>query len=186
MLNGQLLRGEVWHGRIAERLKYAEHLLYIVVGATLAVAGFGLFGEVVYKFFLDAGVRRHGLERSLLDAVNGLLLVFIFAELLHTVRAVVAHDALETEPFVVVGIVAAIRRFIVVSAQASEAVRDDLFARLMLELGMLMGSVLVLGCTIWLLRRSRISRTGRTRDVSTESRGRRAYARRRSGSRTGH
>jgi uncharacterized membrane protein (DUF373 family) len=146
---------EAWRGRMAERFRDAEHLLYVVVGATLAVAGFVLFAEVLYQFFHDVTVGRHGLERSLLDAVNGLLLVFIFAELLHTIRAVIAHDALETEPFVVVGIVAAIRRFIVVSAQASEALRDDLFNRLMLEIGLLMAAVLVLGCTIWLLRRSR-------------------------------
>jgi uncharacterized membrane protein (DUF373 family) len=139
---------------MAERFKDVEHLLYLVVGTTLALAGFVLFGAVVYQFFHDATIGRHGVERSLLDAVNGLLLVFIFAELLHTVRAVIAHDSLETEPFVVVGIVAAIRRFIVVSAEASEAVQEDLFARLMLELGLLMGAVLVLGCTIWLLRRS--------------------------------
>jgi uncharacterized membrane protein (DUF373 family) len=146
---------DVWRGRMAERFTDVEHLLYLVVGGTLAVAGFVLFGAVVYQFFHDVTVGRHSLERSLLDAVNGLLLVFIFAELLHTVRVVVAHDELRTEPFLVVGIVAAIRRFIVVSAQASEVVVDDLFARLMVELGLLMGAVLVLGCTIWLLRRSR-------------------------------
>jgi len=94
-----------------------------------------------------------------------LLLVFIFAELLHTVRAVIAHDELRTEPFLVVAIVAAIRRFIVVSAQAPEVAEDELFNRLMLELGLLMGAVLVLGVTIWLLRRSRITPARRARGV---------------------
>jgi uncharacterized membrane protein (DUF373 family) len=140
---------------VAERFKSLEHLLYIAVGVTLALGGFLLFGEVVYRFVHDVTTGEQSLGRALLNALNGLLLVFIFAELLHTVRAVIAHDALETEPFVAVAIVAAIRRFIVVSAQASEAVHQDLFNRLMLELGLLMGSVLVLGLTIWLLRRSR-------------------------------
>lgn len=159
-----------WRNRPAEGFKEIEHLLYLVVGGTLAVASFVLFGEVLYQFFQDVMVDRRGLERSLLDAVNGLLLVFIFAELLHTVRVVVAHDELRTEPFLVVGIVAAIRRFIVVSAQASEVVLDDLFNRLMVELGLLVGAVLVLGCTIWLLRRSRNAPAAPAAETKTDQR----------------
>ncbi|MEW6475494.1 MAG: phosphate-starvation-inducible PsiE family protein [Actinomycetota bacterium] len=147
---------------MADRFKDAEHLLYLAVGSALAVAGFVLFGEVVYQVIDDAATGRQALERSLLDAVNGLLLVFIFAELLHTVRVLVAHDELKIEPFLVVGIVAAIRRFIVVSAEAPEVAGDDLFVPLMVELGVLMGAVLVLGGTIWLLRRSRGAAAGPT------------------------
>jgi len=86
--------------------------------------------------------------------VDGLLLVFIFAELLHTVRVVLAMDVLRIEPFLMVGIVAAIRRFIVASAEASEEVGRRRFDDLMLELGVLMFAVLVLGFTIWLIRHS--------------------------------
>ena len=141
--------------RFAEGFRQAEHLLYLIVGVTLAVAGFVLFGYVIYRFGHDVVVGRHDLAKSLLDAVDGLLLVFIFAELLHTVRVVISMDVLRTEPFLMVGIVAAIRRFIVASAEASGVVGSPRFNALMLELGVLMVAVLVLGFTIWLLRHSR-------------------------------
>src|SRR5438105_3771306 len=42
------LRDGAWRARMAEGFKSAEHLLYIVVCGTLAVAGFILFSAVVY------------------------------------------------------------------------------------------------------------------------------------------
>ena len=179
MHNGRRPARGAWRHRSADHFKEAEHLLYIVVGAALAVAGFVLFVEVVYDFVHDVTAGRRALERSLLDAVNGLLLVFIFAELLHTVRALIAHDELRTEPFVVVAMVAAIRRFIVVSALAAEgAVSDEVFSRLMIELGLLVAAVLVLGCTVWLLRRSTAPAIRPAGEDAVPSRARRPASRR--------
>jgi uncharacterized membrane protein (DUF373 family) len=121
----------------------------------LAAAGFVLFTHLVFKFVSDAVAGKQNLAQSLLEAVDELLLVFIFAELLHTVRVVLAMDVLRTEPFLMVGIVAAIRRFIVASAEASGHIGGPKFDDLMMELGVLMAAVLVLGFTIWLLRFSR-------------------------------
>lgn len=142
-------------GGVPDVFRLAEHTLYVAVGVTLAVAAFVLFGQVIYEFLHDVLVEDRGATEALLTAVDGLLLVFIFAELLHTVRVVVRDDSLRTEPFLVVGIVAAIRRFLVAGAEAAKAVGDETFGDLMLELGVLMGAVLILGVTIWLLRRDR-------------------------------
>lgn len=155
----------VW-AAIADRFRQAEHLMYVVVGSTLAVAGFVLFGQVLYDFGHGLTVDDRPLAEGLLDAVNGILLVFIFAELLHTVRAVIAEDVLKTEPFLVIAIVAAVRRFIVASAEASEVVGGSHFDDLMVELGVLVGAVLVLALSIWLLRHS--SRMSPGPDVDTD------------------
>src|SRR2546425_2678514 len=56
--------------RFAEGFRQAEHLLYLIVGVTLAVAGFVLFGYVIYRFGHDVVVGRHDLAKSLLDAVD--------------------------------------------------------------------------------------------------------------------
>jgi uncharacterized membrane protein (DUF373 family) len=146
-------RGGLLSRRVAaEAFRQAEHLLYGIVGLALALAGFVLFVHLVYRFVYDLAVRHHGLPETLLESVDELLLVFIFAELLHTVRVVLAMDVLRTEPFLMIGIVAAIRRFLVASAEAPEVVGGPKFNDLMLELGILMGAVLALGFTIWLLR----------------------------------
>jgi uncharacterized membrane protein (DUF373 family) len=135
----------------AQRFRQAELLLYGAVGVALALAGFALFGQVLYRFAHNVTVDKAGLAAALLSALDGLLLVFIFAELLHTIRAVIAEDALRTTPFLIVGIVSAIRRFIVASAEAAGVVQATRFHDLMLEISVLMVSVVLLGVTIWLL-----------------------------------
>src|SRR6266487_414097 len=90
-----------------------------------------------------------------LGAGGGLLLVFIFTELINTIRVVIARRALEVEPFLIVGIVAAIRRLIVVSAEAENLLGTSRFRDVMLEIGVLAGAALVLGTTVLLLRIAR-------------------------------
>src|SRR5687767_13902588 len=90
---------------VADAFRQAEHLLYGVVGVALGVAGFVLFTHLVYRFVSDVAAGEQSLAQSLLEAVDELLLVFISAELLHTVRVVLAMDVLRTEPFLMVGIV---------------------------------------------------------------------------------
>lgn len=139
--------------RVAALLYRIENGFYVVIAVALAVAGAALFGDTIYQFVVEV---RHGaldLKSSLLDVLDGLLLVFIVAELLHTVRAVIDEATLRPEPFLVVGIVAVIRRLIVISAEAPEFLGDPRFIDLMVEMGVLIGAALGLGTTIFLLRR---------------------------------
>jgi uncharacterized membrane protein (DUF373 family) len=78
--------------------------------------------------------------------------VFIFTELMSTIRVAIARRRVEVEPFLIVGIVAAIRRLIVISAEAENLLGSAQFRDLMLEIGVLAGTVLVLGVTVFVLR----------------------------------
>ncbi len=62
------------------------------------------------------------------------------------------EKVLISEPFLVVGIVAAIRRLVVVSAEAKDLFGTGDFGDAMLEIGVLTGTVFFLGLTIFLLR----------------------------------
>lgn len=111
-----------------------------------------LFGNGLYRFAADAS--SGPAERALLSLLDALLLVFIFTELIHTVRAVIAEGVVVVEPFLVVGIVAAIRRIVVISAEAKDMLGSPDFADAMIEIGVLAATVILLGLTIVLLRRS--------------------------------
>jgi uncharacterized membrane protein (DUF373 family) len=106
--------------------------------------------NVVYSFY--QGMRAGDVETSVLSFLDGLLLVFIISEIIHTIRAVIDENVLSTEPFLIVGIVAAIRRLIVATAEAKEHLGQPAFLQVMLEVGVLAGSVVALGLTIYLLR----------------------------------
>ncbi len=106
--------------RTADGFRYIEQVFYVLVATALAAAGAGLFVYVVYSFF--TGLGDSSFLTITLELLDGLLLVFITTELLHTVRAVIDESTLLTEPFLIVGMVAVIRRLILISAEAKELV----------------------------------------------------------------
>ena len=129
---------------------FVEDLLYVLVALALSLAGLGLFGYAVYEFATT--VTKDPFSAVILALLDSLLLVFIVTEIIHTVRVVIDEKILVSEPFLVVGIVAAIRRLVVVSAEAKDLFGKPTFGDAMLEIGVLTGTVLALGATIFMLR----------------------------------
>ena len=136
--------------RTAGAFRQIELVFYIAVAVALALAGLALFGSAGYTFFTHLG--EGSFTSNILILMDQMLLVFIVTELIHTVRAVIAENVLMTEPFLIVGIVAAIRRLIVISAEAKNVLGTPDFADLMVEMGLLLAVVVGLGVTIFLLR----------------------------------
>jgi uncharacterized membrane protein (DUF373 family) len=131
-------------------LGYGEFLIDALVAFALIVGGAILLGVVVYDFVRDLG--RVPFIGQVLELLSGLLLVFIFTELITTIRIVIARRRVVVEPFLFVGIVAAIRRLIVISAEAENLLGTAQFRDVILEIGVLAGTVLLLGATVLLLR----------------------------------
>jgi uncharacterized membrane protein (DUF373 family) len=134
----------------ADAFNRVEQAFYVSVALALAAAGAVLFVNAFYSFFKNLGDLP--LASNILSFLDGMLLVFIVTELIHTVRAVIAENVLMTEPFLIVGIVAAIRRLIVISAEAKDVIGRPEFGDSMIEMGVLIGAVLALGFTVFLLR----------------------------------
>jgi uncharacterized membrane protein (DUF373 family) len=135
---------------IAALLGYGEFLIDAAVAIALTVGGVILLGVVLYDFV--RGLGRDPFTGLVLELLSGLLLVFIFTELISTIRVAIARRSVTVEPFLIVGMVAAIRRLIVISAEAENLLGTPRFRDLMLEIGVLAGTVLVLGVTVFVLR----------------------------------
>jgi uncharacterized membrane protein (DUF373 family) len=134
---------EAWMGR-------AETAIYAVVAALLLVAGgFTLVGTVVdtiegadSREIADTGV-------FLLDRV---LLMFIVAELLYTLRVVNFRGRILVEPFLFIGLIAVVRKLLVLAAEAdNDGTRPSDLA---IQVAALAGLALVLTISVYLLRRS--------------------------------
>jgi uncharacterized membrane protein (DUF373 family) len=86
-------------------------------------------------------------------------------EILHTVRSSLQSHELAAEPFLVVAMIAAIRRILVVTLETSDkspesqavAITALSFDHAMIELGILAATILVLSIAIYLLRRARMA-----------------------------
>src|ERR1700692_3694127 len=98
-----------------------------------------------------------------LRVLDELLVVLMLVEILHTVRISIRSHTLVTEPFLVVGLIASIRRILVITLEAAALTKQgkwttpegaNIFRASMIELGLLGLLVFVLVYCITLLRRS--------------------------------
>jgi hypothetical protein len=97
-----------------------------------------------------------------LRVLDQLLIVLMLVEILHTVRISIRSHTLVTEPFLVVGLIASIRRILVITLEAATLTKDgkwsgdgaSVFHASMIELGLLGVLILVLVISITLLRRA--------------------------------
>ena len=92
----------------------------------------------------------------MLEVLDGLLLIFIFVELLYAVRSCLRSREIVAEPFLIVGILAGIKEIVVLSVEAAALLnRGPDFARAVVEIGVLGGVVLVLALAAFVLRERR-------------------------------
>jgi len=148
-------------GNLADRMfQRVEIATYIFLGVLLAVAA--VLGMVGATALLMKSLPAHGDADSLVIAIDRLLFVLMVIEILHTVRVSFRSGTLVCEPFLVVGLIASIRRVLVITLESSEANQPGKWTpesqavlhSSMLELLVLGGMILVMVMSIYVLRRS--------------------------------
>lgn len=130
-----------------EPVIYGVAFLLLVVSAVLVVIGSiaGVAESVLRRVdALDGGV-------LVLDRV---LLVLIVAELAYTLRTVLQYRQIAAEPFLLIGLIAAVRRILIVTAAFEQSPSGEDLNRLLYELGALSLLVLAVAVAIFMLRYS--------------------------------
>lgn len=159
-------------GQMADRLfQHIETLAYVVLALLLAVAA--LLGTADAAVALWRAVQSFGQTEVLVVAVDGLLFVLMVVEILHTVRASFRSGTLVCEPFLIVGLIASIRRVLVITLESSQvnqpgnwsANSEAILHSTMLELAVLGALIFIMVVSIYLLRRS--ERPGRKTPMSS-------------------
>ena len=138
---------------IARSFTHVEDVLYVGLGVLLAAGALALLADATLTFVTNllAGT----LPARIIGLLDRVLLVLMFAEILYTVQVSFREHALVPEPFLVVGLIAAIRRVLVITAEFAD-VKDaggDTFRTTMVELALLTVLSLVLVVSLVLLRR---------------------------------
>ena len=138
---------------IARSFTHVEDVLYVALGVLLAAGALVLLADATLTFFanLFAGT----LPSRIIGLLDRVLLILMFAEIMYTVQVSFREHVLAPEPFLVVGLIAVIRRVLVITAEFAE-VKDApraTFDTTMVELGLLTVLSLVLVVSLVLLRR---------------------------------
>jgi uncharacterized membrane protein (DUF373 family) len=127
--------------------------VYLVCGVLLiAAAGFTLVGTVTDVI---EGADSRAVTDTGVFVLERILLMFIIAELLHTLQLVDFGGQILVEPFLLIGLIAVVRRILVITAEIEGKTSHEELNDLLLQLLALGGLALVLALAFYLLRVSR-------------------------------
>ena len=110
LARGGSLLGTALHG--AEQIVYAVTGLMLVAALALTLAGGA-------QMLWDGAHNWHGLAATV-DIIDRLLFVLMLVEVLHTVHASIRTGGLSCEPFLIVGLIACVRRILVITLDVSQ------------------------------------------------------------------
>jgi uncharacterized membrane protein (DUF373 family) len=132
------------------RLQTTVH--YAVAALLITAAAFTFIGTVVD---LVEGRQSRPIADAGVFVLDRVLLLFILAELLYTLRLVDARDGkILAEPFLFIGLIAVVRRVLVLVAEVEQRESRTGVTNFVIEMGGLSIVALVLMVSIYLLRRS--------------------------------
>jgi hypothetical protein len=145
--------------RFDGHLGKAEIAIYSVLAVLLSVTILAAIASAGKLLWDD--LAQWTIATQTLRVLNELLVVLMLVEILHTVRISIRSHVLVTEPFLIVGLIASIRRMLVISLEMSTLTKEarwsnqgeNIFRSSMLELGLLGLLVFVLVFSITLVRR---------------------------------
>ena len=139
---------------LADRvLGMLEDAVYWAIAVVLVVGSVAL---LIAQFNTMLRLRNTPATTVMIEILDGLLLIFIFVELLYAVRSSLRSHEIVAEPFLIVGILAGIKEIVVLSVEAATLLdKGPDFSRAVVEIGVLGGVVLVLALAAFVLRERR-------------------------------
>lgn len=138
---------------VVQALSSVEDLVYVGLGLLLTVVALTLLITALKNLVLILWT--HALSVQVVGLLDQILLILLVIELLYTVQVSFREHGLIAEPFLVVALIAVIRRVLVLTAEVpklSEA-GEVVFRHAMVELGVLTVMVIVLVGSLILLQK---------------------------------
>lgn len=139
----------VWVARVFSAV---EDITYVGLGILLAGSSFILLASGLISF--GQNLMAGSLATNIVSLLDRILLILLVVELLYTVQVSFRERILVPEPFLLVGLIAAIRRVLVLTAELAHVQDqpDVVFQRFIMELGVLTIMIVALVVSLVLLR----------------------------------
>jgi uncharacterized membrane protein (DUF373 family) len=135
-------------------LELGERLIYWLVASLLVAGALVYLGYTVVR--VTEAYLHTGFTEGTLELLNGSLLALMLAQIVYTTINFLETGLLHIEPVLIVGIIAAVRRILVMTATLSaqeKTLPPAEFDQSMVELGVLGGVTLAMAVAIYLIRK---------------------------------
>ena len=139
---------------VVRALCLVEDFVYVGLGVLLSVSALALLTTGFVTFIRALAAR--SLSVQFVELLDQMLLVLLVIELLYTVQVSFREHALVAEPFLVVALIAVIRRILVLTAEIPKLPRADegVFRHALTELALLSLMIVVLVGSLILMQRN--------------------------------
>jgi hypothetical protein len=146
-------RGQAIRDWLAQGFTRVEDVVYIGLGLMLAGSALALLADGLLAF--GQAVLAGELASRVVTLLDRILLILMIVEILYTVQVSFREHTLIPEPFLIVGLIAAVRRILLLTAEFPKLLEqgESAFRHAMWELGLLTVMVPVLVISVVLLRR---------------------------------
>jgi phosphate starvation-inducible membrane PsiE len=146
-----------WTSVAAGYLNMAESAVLVLIGVVLVILAVLLLKTSVFSMI--ESVDKGSIGKDAIEVLNSVLLVMMTMEIVYTVAVSLQSHTLVAEPFLIIGVIASIRRMLVITATSTdkEAI-PDAFRNTLIELGLLAATVIALAVAIWIMRHSQTLR----------------------------
>jgi uncharacterized membrane protein (DUF373 family) len=138
---------------IVRGLSTVEDVVYVGLGILLAVAAIVMLLAALKSF--ATALLAHSLTGQVVSLLDQILLIMLFVELLYTVQVSFREHGLVVEPFLVVALIAAVRRILIITAEVSKLpeATPSIFRQTVLELLLLTVMIVTFVGSLILLQR---------------------------------
>ena len=142
-----------WTSLAARILGTSESVVLVLIGVALVLVA----GLLLYSSMHDLNeALRNGpaeIEHKAIEILNTVLLVMMTMEIVYTVAISLESHTLNAEPFLIIGVIAGIRRMLMITATSTEVeAHPDQFHNMLVELGCSLPTVVALASAIWIFR----------------------------------
>lgn len=137
-------------GIVDRLLHLGEYVVYLLIGLILLAGSIAILGATVWNLVVDMA---EGAEAAVIGSLSPLLVAFILVELLAAVLVTVRQRQLLAEPFLLVGVIVAIKEIVLSALQARDAAGTEDFEDLIALILALSFLLFVLAISSYLLRR---------------------------------
>ena len=144
-----------WTSHAAAALSRSESVVLILIGIALVLVAVLLLYSGMHDLREAVLQGPAEIEHKAIEILNTVLLVMMTMEIVYTVAISLESHTLNAEPFLIIGVIAAIRRTLVITATSTEQeAQPERFHNMLVELGLLAATVVALALAIYILRYS--------------------------------
>ena len=150
-----------WRARAAQVFTRVEDIVYLGLGLLLAASALVLLCLEIISF--GHNLITGDLSGRIVEVVDRILLILMIVEILYTVQVSFREHTLTPEPFLIVGLIAATRRILVLTAEFAKMLQqgEGAFRYSIVELGLLTVLIVALVVSLRLLRERHPDATAR-------------------------